>query len=192
MYAEYLLPANTVLEIIQMQLHPNTYCVCYEEPVDMELLQTRYNKRTHLRSRHVGFWSAYKTDALLVKAPQGSDTSMEQIQELLGKNFPQTLKTDTMPFMFLETLGMGPLVLCQFEDSNVELLARILLQENGFVVDRCYNFDFVSVERLQTESTAGLSRGAACYSSTDKDGSAVMLCDRAVQTELDPSKTGMC
>lgn len=181
MYAEYLLPENTVLEIIPMQLLANTYCICYEEPVDMDLLRARYNKRTHLRSQRIDLLSAYKTDTLIIRA-----AGVDRIQELLCQNFPQTLKSDTTPFMFLEVLTSAEdeLVLCQFDDSNVELLARIVLKENGFIADYCYNFDLVDPRRL------GDKASTACDDCSKKDVSGATLVDKAIQTELDPSKTG--
>ncbi len=140
MYAEYLLPENSVVEVSPLNLISDTCCVYYEQALDMDLLRKRHAKKLTLRNRPIQIHNAYKTDTLVIKS--SSSASPDFIRDKLTAAFPDTLNSDTTPFMFMEeTCGQ---VICQFEDSNIEILARIVLKEHQIVSDYCYNFDLIN------------------------------------------------
>lgn len=141
MYAEYLLPENTVVDVIRMNFLQSTFCIQFKDTIDFDVLNKRHQKKSKLRNQEIEIKKAFKTFTLII-----AGQNIDVIQAKLTESFPQTLKTDTTPFLYLEKLDN--FVVCQFEDDNIELLAKIVLEENSFVTDICYNFDIINHKDL--------------------------------------------
>lgn len=141
MYAEYLLPDNSVIDVECMQMISNSFCITFQDKIDFERLNLRYNKKQKLRNRQIQLLNAFKTDTLIIGKKSGKIPEIDNVYNKLHENFPSTLKSDMKPFMFIEKTGK--FIVCQFEDSNIELLAKIILKEKKFIFDQCLNFDLI-------------------------------------------------
>ncbi len=181
MYAEYLLPDNPVVEVSFLNLIPDTCCVLYERPLDTQLLQKRHAKKPQLRSRPIHIHNAYKTDTLLIDL--SSSVSPDFIREKLTAAFP-----DTTPFMFMEETGDQ--VICQFEDSNIEILAKIALREYQVVSDYCYNFDL-----LKGDLKASIDQPTSVFTDSAKEKKEAFGSEVSIEVEaisLLGSVLGVC
>lgn len=150
MYAEFLLPDNTVIEITRMNYSASTFCVEYKDVIDFNVLNKRHEKRPNIRNRVTELKKAYKTFTLLI-----TGQNIDVIQQKMSEGFPflkQANKADTSQGLYLEKINNC--ILCQFEDANSECLGKGVLKKNNFVSDICYNFDFICEKELLSKKKA--------------------------------------
>ena len=144
MYAEHLLPDNNVLGIVRSKLaKANAVCVQFQDDIDLELLQKRYNKKPHLRNKKIELMNVYKTNTVLIGPVGSQHLNASAIRDAFNEAISNV--EPEKPFMFLDEYAN--VLICQLEDGHAfsDLNLDGVLKENNLVSEYCYNFDLIEL-----------------------------------------------
>lgn len=155
LYAEYLMPDNSVSSIAKSQFQNKTFLITYNEDIDFKIIEQRYLKKQESKNaksfEKIEYLKSMKTSTIIIRSRSKKQTTDSIMKKLTTDIYS---KLGDKPNIFLSQ-GIN-FVLCQFKSEldTDQFLKSIqeYLEENRLVCEYCSNLALIKDGLYQTNN----------------------------------------
>ena len=142
LYAEYLVPDNSIVNLTISKIVPNTYYIEFKDEFNFDTVLKRYKKRQQLRQIPIYLYEAFNTNVLLL------DLKLNFNQEKLENYLDERFNNGTKSYWQLPFKKRNPIAFITInDDSYMKKVLNLKDKIDGqqVVLEKCYNFKLIDM-----------------------------------------------